>query len=275
MNPFFIIFIAIPALEIFLLIKIGGQVGALNTIALIFITAIIGVYFAKLQGIQTLKSGMINLYQNKIPVYEIISGASIAIAAILLIFPGFFTDFIGFMLLIPFTRKLIFNLAFKNKNKTSINSNNKTIDGEIVDKKKMNYKIIGKYIKELTFNIPNPKTFFLISKNISNYKIKIDIKSIQVRENIIEVLTSLNLAPVNNNFEKINTKIIFAAIIELGKDKVSKEEMEKIILIDVPSKIYPELRQIFVFLFENSGFKDVQINENVDFEKLYKMRKIQ
>ena len=136
MNPFFIIFIAIPALEIFLLIKIGGQVGALNTIALIFITAIIGVYFAKLQGIQTLKSGMINLYQNKIPVYEIISGASIAIAAILLIFPGFFSDFIGFMLLIPFTRKLIFNLAFKNKNESNINSNNKTIDGEIVDKKK-------------------------------------------------------------------------------------------------------------------------------------------
>ena len=139
----------------------------------------------------------------------------------------------------------------------------------------MNYKIIGKYIKELTFNIPNPKTFFLLSKNISNYKIKIDIKSIQVRENIIEVLTSLNLLPVNNNFEKINTKIIFAAIIELNKGNISKEEMEQIILIDVPSKIYPELRQIFVFLFENSGFKDVQINESVNFEKLYKMRKIQ
>ncbi len=139
----------------------------------------------------------------------------------------------------------------------------------------MNYKIIGKYIKELTFNIPNPKTFFLLSKNISNYKIKIDIKSIQVKENIIEVLTSLNLAPVNNNFEKINTKIIFAAIIELNKDKISKEDMEKIILIDVPSKIYPELRQIFVFLFENSGFKDVKINESVNFEKLYKMKKIQ
>ena len=139
----------------------------------------------------------------------------------------------------------------------------------------MNYKIIGKYIKELTFNIPNPKTFFLLSKNISNYKIKIDIRSIQVKENIIEVLTSLNLAPVNNNFEKINTKIIFATVIELSKDKISKEEMEKIILIDVPSKIYPELRQIFVFLFENSGFKDVQINESVNFEKLYKMRKIQ
>ena len=142
-------------------------------------------------------------------------------------------------------------------------------------KKKMNYKIIGKYIKELTFNIPNPKTFFLLSKNISNYKIKIDIKSIQVRENIIEVLTSLNLLPVNNNFEKINTKIIFAAIIELNKGNISKEEMEKIILIDVPSKIYPELRQIFVFLFENSGFKDIKINESVNFEKLYKIKKIQ
>ncbi len=139
----------------------------------------------------------------------------------------------------------------------------------------MNYKIIGKYIKELTFNIPNPKAFFLLSKNIANYKIKIDIKSIQVKENIIEVLTSLNLTPVNNDFEKIDTKIIFSTIIELNKDKIAKEEMEEIILIDVPSKIYPELRQIFVFLFENSGFKDVKISESVDFEKLYKMRKIQ
>ena len=139
----------------------------------------------------------------------------------------------------------------------------------------MNYKIIGKYIKELKFNIPNPKAFFLLSKNIANYKIKIDIKSIQVKENIIEVLTSLNLTPVNNDFEKIDTKIIFSTIIELNKDKIAKEEMEEIILIDVPSKIYPELRQIFVFLFENSGFKDVKISESVDFEKLYKMRKIQ
>ena len=96
-----------------------------------------------------------------------------------------------------------------------------------------------------------------------------------MKENIIEVLTSLNLTPVNNDFEKIDTKIIFSTIIELNKDKIAKEEMEEIILIDVPSKIYPELRQIFVFLFENSGFKDVKISESVDFEKLYKMRKIQ
>ena len=136
MNPFFIFFIALPALEIFLFIKIGGQVGALNTVALIFLTAIIGVYFAKLQGIQTLKSGMVNLYQNKIPIYEIMSGASIAIAALLLIIPGFFTDLIGFLLLIPYTRKVILNLAIKNKSQSSAKDQNKTIDGEIVDHKK-------------------------------------------------------------------------------------------------------------------------------------------
>ena len=139
----------------------------------------------------------------------------------------------------------------------------------------MNYKIIGKYIKELNFDIPNPKIFFLLSKNISNYKINIDIKSSQAKQNIIEILTSLSLSPTKNDFETINTKIIFSTIVELENNKLSKEDMEKIILIEVPSKIYPELRKIFVFLFENSGFKDVKINESVDFEKLYKMRKIQ
>ena len=136
MNPFFLLFIGLPALEIFLLIKIGGQVGALNTVALIFLTAIIGIYFAKLQGIQTLKSGMINLYQNKIPVYEMMSGASIAIAALLLIIPGFLTDLIGFFLLIPFTRKIFFKLAFKNKSMTNIKKENDAIDGEVIDNKK-------------------------------------------------------------------------------------------------------------------------------------------
>jgi|TARA_B110000967_G_C18591521_1_gene414686 preprotein translocase subunit SecB len=139
----------------------------------------------------------------------------------------------------------------------------------------MSYKIIGKYIKELNFNIPNPKTFFLLSKDIVNYKINIDIKSIQVKQNIIEILTTLSLNPAKENFEKINTKIIYSTIVELDNEKIKKENMEKIILIDVPSKIYPELRQIFVFLFKNSGFKDVKINETVDFEKLYKLRKVQ
>ena len=139
----------------------------------------------------------------------------------------------------------------------------------------MTYKILGKYIKELKFNIPNPKIFFLLAKDIVNYKINIDIKSVQVKQNIIEVLTSLKLTPVKDDFEKIDTKVIFSTIVEFGNKNLAKEEMEKTILIDIPSKIYPELRQIFVFLFENSGFKDIKINESVDFEKLYKMRKVQ
>ena len=139
----------------------------------------------------------------------------------------------------------------------------------------MSYKIIGKYIKKLHFNIPNPKTFFLLSKDISNYKIKIDIKSAQVKENIIEILTTLALTPLDENFEKIDTQITYSTVVELDNNKIDKEEIEKIILIKVPTKIYSELRQIFIFLFKNSGFKDVKINETVDFEKLYKLRKIQ
>ena len=139
----------------------------------------------------------------------------------------------------------------------------------------MNYKIIGKYIKHINFEIPNPKTFFLLSKDIANYKINVEIKSNQVKQNIIEVLTSLNLSPTKDNFEKIDTKIVYATIVELSNNNMEKKEMERIILIDVPTEIYHELRNIFVYLFENSGFKDVKISESVDFEKLYQMRKIQ
>ena len=139
----------------------------------------------------------------------------------------------------------------------------------------MSYKIIGKYIKDLKFNIPNPKTFFLLSKDISNYKINIDIKSNQVKEKIIEVVTTLKLLPTKENFEKINTEIVYAAVIEITEEITDKKEIEKVILIEVPSKIYPELRKIFVFVFEKSGFKEIKINENVDFEKLYNLRKVQ
>ena len=139
----------------------------------------------------------------------------------------------------------------------------------------MSYKIIGKYIKELNFNIPNTKTFYLLSKDITNYKINIDIKSNRIKQNVIEVLTSLNLSPIKTNFEVINTKIIFATIIELQNDKIEKSQLEKIILVEVPSKIYGDLRKTFVSLFENSGFKDVKISENVDFLNLYKMRNAQ
>ena len=136
MNPLFLAFIGIPALEIFLMIKIGGKIGALTTISLIFLTAIIGIYFAKLEGIRTMRSGITNLYQNKIPVYEMISGASIAIAALLLIIPGFFTDTIGFLILIPLTRKIIINSFVKRKSMSNKQENKNTLDGEIIEDKK-------------------------------------------------------------------------------------------------------------------------------------------
>tara|TARA_A100001015_G_scaffold301042_1_gene387336 strand:+ start:441 stop:860 length:420 start_codon:yes stop_codon:yes gene_type:complete len=136
MNSFFLLFIGVPALEVFLMIKIGGKIGALNTVSLILLTAIIGVYFAKLEGIKTMRSGIMNLYQNKIPIYEIISGASIAIAALLLIIPGFFTDSIGFLLLIPFTRKILINFLVRKQNISSRQEDKKTVDGEIIEDKK-------------------------------------------------------------------------------------------------------------------------------------------
>ena len=139
----------------------------------------------------------------------------------------------------------------------------------------MNYKIIGKYIKELDFKIPNPKIFSLLSKSISNYKINIDIKSNQLKERIIEIEISLNLTPIKDDLEKINTKIIYSTLIEINDNISDKKEIEKIILIDVPSKVYPELRKIFIFVFENSGFKDIKISNNVDFENLYNLKKSQ
>ena len=107
MNTLLLVIIGIPIIEIFVMIKMGQQIGAINTVLLIFLTATIGIYFVRIQGLNTIKSGFTNLYQNKTPIYEIISGASIAIAAVLLILPGFITDFIGFALLFPFTRKIL------------------------------------------------------------------------------------------------------------------------------------------------------------------------
>jgi preprotein translocase subunit SecB len=136
----------------------------------------------------------------------------------------------------------------------------------------MNYKIIGKYIKDLNFSIPNPKVFFSLSKDIANYKINIDIKSSQISEKIVEIQTTLNLSPVKENFEKIEAKIIYSTIIELSESILDKKKLEKVILIEIPTKIYPELRKIFVFMFENSGFNEIKINESVDFQKLYNLQ---
>ena len=139
----------------------------------------------------------------------------------------------------------------------------------------MSYKIIGKYIKTLNFEIPNPKTFSLLSKEISNYKINIDIKNNQIDKKILEVETALNLLPTKEGFDKIKTNIVFSTIIELKDEIKDKLEIERIILVQVPSEIYPKLRKIFILMFENSGFKDIKINEKIDFQKLYNLKKTQ
>ena len=133
----------------------------------------------------------------------------------------------------------------------------------------MSYKIVAKYIKDLKFGIDDPKKFFLLAKNISNYKIKIDIKSKILKEKTIEVDTALSLNSTKSDFDKINVKIVYSAIIELNINLSDKKELEKIILVRVPTEIYPNIREIFILLFEKSGFKDVKIEKIVDFEKLY------
>jgi len=123
MNAVILFIIGIPAIEIYLMIKVGGIIGALNTIFLIFFTAIAGIYFAKIAGLSTLKSGLNQLVKNEIPVYEIISGATLAFAALLLIIPGFLTDTIGFLLIIPITRKFFIGFISSRFNKKNENKN--------------------------------------------------------------------------------------------------------------------------------------------------------
>ena len=134
MNSVLLSIILIPILEIYLFIKIGSQIGAFNTILLIFVTAIIGIYYAKYEGLNNIKSGFSQIFKNELPAYEIISGAAIAFAAILLIIPGFATDLLGFLLIFPITRKLFFgnlsNKLKKNKNKTEKKN---FIEGEFED----------------------------------------------------------------------------------------------------------------------------------------------
>ena len=132
MNTILLLIILIPIIEIYLFIKIGSQIGALSTILLIFATAIIGVYYAKFEGLNTLKSGFVQLSKNKSPTYEMLSGAAIAFAALLLIIPGFATDIFGFLIIFPLTRKFIFN-KFAKKNTFQKNNKNNFIDGEFED----------------------------------------------------------------------------------------------------------------------------------------------
>lgn len=137
----------------------------------------------------------------------------------------------------------------------------------------MNYKILTKFIKNLFFNIENQKEFAQLSKNIRNYKINLDIKSKQVEKKIIEIEISLYLEEKETG--KILTKLIYSTVIELINLEIRRELLEKIILIEIPEKVYEDMRKIFIFLFQSSGFKNVKIDQNVDFRKLYESRKIQ
>ena len=132
MHVVLLFIIGIPLIEIYLMIKVGGVIGALNTIFLIFFTAVTGVFFARLEGLNTIRSGFKQLIKNEIPVYEIISGATLAFAALLLIFPGFLTDLIGFLLIIPFTRKFFIKIISSKFNKKKV-SNKDIIEGSFED----------------------------------------------------------------------------------------------------------------------------------------------
>ena len=133
MNTVLLLIILIPIVEIYLFIKIGTQIGAFTTISLIFLTAIIGVYYVRYEGLNTLKSGVTQLYKNRVPLFELMSGAALAVAAFLLILPGFATDSLGFLIIFPLTRKIIFKL-FSKKKKSEIHIKDDLIEGEFEDR---------------------------------------------------------------------------------------------------------------------------------------------
>ena len=137
----------------------------------------------------------------------------------------------------------------------------------------MSYRIIARYIKKLDFNISKPDKFFSLTRDISNYKFKIDIKSNSFKDNIIEVQTTLVLESKDKNLDKINALATYSTMVELDKNLTDKKKLEEIILIEIPNKIYPELRKVFIFIFENSGFKEIKIDQEVDFKKLYLSRR--
>ena len=139
MNTALLLIILIPILEIYLFIKIGSQIGAFTTISLIFLTAIIGVYYARYEGLNTLKSGVSQLYKNQMPLFELMSGAALTVAAILLIFPWFATDLLGFLIIFPLTRKVIFYLLSR-KERDKVNVKDDLIEGEFEDKDNENDK---------------------------------------------------------------------------------------------------------------------------------------
>ena len=137
----------------------------------------------------------------------------------------------------------------------------------------MNHKIISKFIKDISFEIPNAQSFVMLEKEITNYSLNFDIKSSPYKNNIIEVTTTLKMVPNQNVKHKILGEITGSALVSIDKDFKNKVEIEKIVLIKVPQEIYPTLYETFVFLFKQSGIKNIQIDKNVNFQKLYESRK--
>ena len=137
----------------------------------------------------------------------------------------------------------------------------------------MNYKIISKYIKDVSFEIPNAQSFVMLEKEIANYSLNFDIKSNAYKENIIEVNTTLKMVPNQNIKHKILGEITGSALVSIDKDFKNKTEIEKIVLIKVPQEMYNTLYETFIFLFKQAGIKNLQISKEVDFQKLYETRK--
>ena len=137
----------------------------------------------------------------------------------------------------------------------------------------MSYKIISKFIKDISFEIPNVQSFVLLEKEIANYSLSFDIKSNAFKKNIIEVNTVLKISPNQNVKHKILTEITYTALVSIAEKFEDKKELEKIILIKVPTEIYPDLYETFVYLFKQAGIKNIEIYKKVDFEKLYNEKK--
>ena len=137
----------------------------------------------------------------------------------------------------------------------------------------MSYKIISKFIKDISFEIPNAQAFVMLEKEISNYSLNFDIKSNTFKKNIIEVNTILKISPNQNVQHKILTEINYTSLVSIENNLNDKKEIEKIVLIKVPNEVYPDLYETFVFLFKKAGIKNIQINKEVNFEKMYNERK--
>ena len=137
----------------------------------------------------------------------------------------------------------------------------------------MHHKIISKFIKDISFEIPNANSFVMLEKEITNYSLNFDIKSSPYKNNIIEVTTTLKMVPNQNVKHKILGDITGSSLVSIDKDFKNKVELEKIVLIKVPQEIYPTLYETFVFLFKQSGIKNIQINKDINFQKLYESRK--